>query len=57
MPQLDKVTFYYVTFWFILFIVLFYTVVYLYFFVPVVNQNKVYLRLLLKRVCLLLTQQ
>jgi hypothetical protein len=49
MPQIDKVTFYYVTFWFITMFIIFYIFLYLIVIIPILNTQKVYLRTLINK--------
>jgi len=53
MPQIDKVTFYYVTFWFILVFIIFYAFLYLTVMLPVLNINKVYLKTIINKLCVI----
>jgi hypothetical protein len=55
MPQIDKVTFYYVTFWFVMMFIIFYVFLYLIVIVPTLNTQKVYLRTLINKLSVSIT--
>ena len=55
MPQIDKVAFYYVTFWFVTMFIIFYIFLYLVVIIPILNTQKVYLRTLINKLSISIT--